>query len=320
MKLSVALCTYNGASFLREQLESLVAQLRRPDELVVCDDCSTDSTLNLLMSFARNAPFPVVFSTNEVTLRSTKNFERTIGRCTGDVIFTCDQDDVWHPDKLARFEAAFADPAVELVASDLDIIDRDGKPLGTSMWASIPFTPAQQYAVERGGGPRLWLKYNTITGAAAAFRARLREVLFPIPDVWVHDAWIAYLAAVVGQVRVLPEPLTHYRSHPAQQIGYQHLSLWRQVRTIRTMDALYFARQAKCFDALAERLDAIRPTLSDDSVIDLVRAKAEFTRARQRMREGWRIARIKPAGRELINGNYSQFSHGWKGFLADVLL
>jgi glycosyltransferase involved in cell wall biosynthesis len=321
VKLSVALCTYNGAAFLPVQLDSLVGQCRRPDELVVCDDRSRDETVPLLERFAAAAPFPVRLHQNTETLRSTRNFDQAIGRCSGDVIFLCDQDDVWEPDKLARFEAAFAEgPDVGLVASDLAVMDPAGKDLGRRVWDDIPFTPVMQAAVEAGAGPRLWVRFNTITGAAAAFRSDLRPLLLPIPGAWVHDGWVALLAAAVSAVRLLRDPLTRYRTHPGQQIGSSRLSLARQFRTARRMDAAYFANTAACFTAAAERLEQFRDRVKDPGVIDLLRAKAAFARTQQRMREGPQLGRVLPALRLLLTGDYARLGRGWKAFAADLLL
>src|SRR5258708_1747298 len=102
IKVSVALCTYNGARFLREQLESIAAQTHIPAELVACDDASTDDSFSILESFAKSAVFPVRLVRNEIRVGSTKNFEQAIGLCTGEIIALCDQDDVWLPEKLAR--------------------------------------------------------------------------------------------------------------------------------------------------------------------------------------------------------------------------
>ncbi|HEV2835287.1 MAG TPA: glycosyltransferase, partial [Pyrinomonadaceae bacterium] len=100
MNLSIALGTYNGAVYLKEQLESIAAQTRTPDELVISDDQSTDDTLRLIEEFAATAGFPVPLSVNESNLGTAKNFEKAISLCRGDVILLSDQDDVWHSDKL----------------------------------------------------------------------------------------------------------------------------------------------------------------------------------------------------------------------------
>src|SRR5437588_7313199 len=106
-RISIAMCTYNGARFLREQLDSFAAQSRLPDEVVICDDGSTDGTADIVRTFASGAPFPVHFHVNEPRLGITRNFERAAGLCTGSIIFFSDQDDVWLPDKLDRFAEAF---------------------------------------------------------------------------------------------------------------------------------------------------------------------------------------------------------------------
>ena len=100
MNLSIALATYNGAVYLKEQLESIAAQTRTPDELVISDDQSTDDTLRVIEEFAATAGFPVRLSVNEANLGIAKNFEKAISLCRGDLIFLSDQDDVWH--KIGR--------------------------------------------------------------------------------------------------------------------------------------------------------------------------------------------------------------------------
>ena len=124
MKLSIAMCTYNGASYLQEQLDSFLWQTRLPDEIVVCDDCSQDETVEILKEFAANSPFPVHLHVNKTNLGLTKNFEKAIGKCTGDIIFLSDQDDVWLPERLEKFEAAFQkDADVGLVFCDAYLVN-----------------------------------------------------------------------------------------------------------------------------------------------------------------------------------------------------
>lgn len=321
MKLSIALCTYNGSPHLVEQLNSLAAQTRLPDELVVCDDLSTDDTVTILNRFASSAFFPVRVFVNDVNLGSTKNFERAISLCTGDIIFLCDQDDVWQPNKLARVAAAFAaDKDIGLVASDAEVLNPTGDPVGRRLWADLPFTQAMLRAVEAGAGPQHWLRYNTITGATAAFRADLRSVILPIPACWVHDGWIAFLTAAVARVRLIPEPLIGYRTHTNQQIGSAPLTLARQLQTARRMNAAYFCQVAACFAAAADRLATLASRVRDTELLALTRGKAAYARVQQRMREGSRAERLLPAVRELIRGNYHRFGRGLKGFAADLLL
>src|SRR3954454_9678676 len=98
MKVSVALASYNGARFIDEQLASLAAQTRPPDELVVCDDGSTDDTLDHVERFAATAPFEVRIVRNAENLGFSGNFQRVLALVRGDIVFICDQDDIWYPD------------------------------------------------------------------------------------------------------------------------------------------------------------------------------------------------------------------------------
>ena len=95
LHISVAMCTYNGGKYLREQLISIAKQARLPDELIVCDDVSNDATLQILNEFQKMAPFPIRIHRNGVRLGVTKNFEQAIALCNGDIIALSDQDDVW---------------------------------------------------------------------------------------------------------------------------------------------------------------------------------------------------------------------------------
>ncbi|MDQ3374150.1 MAG: glycosyltransferase [Acidobacteriota bacterium] len=98
--LSVALCTYNGEKYIVEQLDSIAMQSVTVDEVVICDDVSTDNTVKLVQDYTFTAPYNVRLFINETNLGSTRNFEKALSLCNGDIIFLCDQDDVWMPHKV----------------------------------------------------------------------------------------------------------------------------------------------------------------------------------------------------------------------------
>lgn len=219
MKLSIALCTYNGAAYLPQQLESLATQSRLPDELIVCDDNSTDGrTAEIVRTFARSAPFEVRLSVNRQTLGSTRNFAAAITLCRGEAIFLCDQDDVWHEDKLARMEAAFtAAPEAGFVFSNAEVVDEDLRSLSKLIdGRKENFPSAQPFRIFP-----LLLPVNRVTGATMAFRSTFSDLVLPIPldTVFQHDGWIALIIAAVAPAVFLDEPLIKYRQHSAQQIG-----------------------------------------------------------------------------------------------------
>jgi glycosyltransferase involved in cell wall biosynthesis len=213
------MCTYNGAAYLSEQLESLATQTRAPDELIVCDDNSTDGgTAEIVRAFARNSPFEVRCSVNQKTLGSKMNFENAIARCKGDVIFLCDQDDVWSQNKLARVEAAFlAAPEAGFVFSDAQVVDENLQSLSNLCDGfKEKFPAAEPVWIFRS-----LLPVNLVTGATMAFRSTFRDLVLPIPSdtVFQHDAWIALIIGAVAPAVFLNEPLIKYRQHTTQQIG-----------------------------------------------------------------------------------------------------
>ncbi len=135
LRVSIAMCTYNGARFLSEQLESFAAQTRIPDELVVCDDGSTDDTVSLIASYAKTVGFPVRLIRNSQKLGPAKNFEKAIGLCEGEIIILSDQDDIWLSRKIETLVEAFAKhPKAVYAFSDAELVDEKGRPLGHSLW------------------------------------------------------------------------------------------------------------------------------------------------------------------------------------------
>ena len=128
MKTSVALCTYNGQQFLKQQLDSILNQTHKVDEIVVCDDGSTDKTIEILENYSANYPNTFYINQNEINLRSVKNFEKAVKLCSGDIIFLSDQDDVWVDNKVEKYVDYFdKNPNIEVLASNGYCIDENSK-------------------------------------------------------------------------------------------------------------------------------------------------------------------------------------------------
>jgi glycosyltransferase involved in cell wall biosynthesis len=321
-RISIALCTFDGARFLEPQLESFVAQSRLPDELVVCDDRSSDDTLVILEAFAGRAPFPVRIEVNPVRLGSTRNFEKAIGLCTGDLIATSDQDDVWLPEKLALCEAAFArDPTLGLVFTDAEIVDESLRPLGYTLWESIHFDRRARRRVTDGDAFGVLLRQWLVTGAATMFRADLRPVFLPIPDVWVHDGWIAFLAGAVAPVGMVDHPTVRYRQHPGQQIGGVRFT-WRQLyRTAKSMGPAYFRRDHERFRLALDRLSAFPDRIRNEGSLERVNQKLAHQARRLAISESpSRARRILLSLDELLHGRYARYSPAWSHAVKDMFL
>jgi Glycosyl transferase family 2 len=218
--LSVAMCTYNGARYLREQLESIAAQTRPPDELVVCDDGSTDQTLAILDSFAATAPFPVRVNINPTNLGTPKNFERAIGLTTGGIIALADQDDVWYPHKLKRLERELTrSKRIGLVFSDADVVDDRLRPAGYRLWEARRAVGRNRRLIARGRLFEALVRDNLVTGCTTAFWSDYKDLLIPVPAACAHDSWSALVVAAVADVARIDVPLLAYRQHAANQYG-----------------------------------------------------------------------------------------------------
>jgi len=321
-RISVAMCTYNGAHFLAPQLESFVVQSRLPDELVVCDDGSSDDTVAILQAFARRAPFRVRIEVNDVTLRSTKNFEKAIGLCTGDLIATSDQDDVWLPEKLALCEAAFdRDPRLGLVFTDAEIVDESLRPLGYRLWESIHFGRPSRRHVARGKAFPVLLRQWLVTGATMIFRAEYRVVVLPIPDIWVHDGWIAFLVGAMAPLGMVERPTVMYRQHPGQQIGGTRFDWRRLYLTARSMGPAYFRLDHERFRLADERLRAFASWVQEAATLALLDRKLAHQARRLAISESQsRARRILWALDEFLHGRYARYSPAFSHVLKDMFL
>src|SRR5437763_7661561 len=130
-RLSVAMCTYNGAHFLQEQLRSIAAQSLPIQEIVICDDFSEDETCAVVESFCREHPGLVRLQRNATRLGVSQNFAQAISLCQGDIIFLSDQDDSWLPTKVERMTALFTDDdTCAVVSVAATVTDREVKPTG----------------------------------------------------------------------------------------------------------------------------------------------------------------------------------------------
>ncbi len=257
MRVSVAMCTYNGERYLAEQLRSIRQQTYVPMELVVCDDGSTDGTAALVEDFRRSVGFPVRWHRNATNLGSTRNFAQAIALCTGDAIALCDQDDRWMPEKLAVCVAALqADSAVAGVFSNARLMDENGTLLPSDLWSRVRFSVAGQEEFRKNGARYLGRR-DTVTGAALVFRAAYVHQVLPPPVEWVHDGWIAFVLASVARLQALPQHLMTYRLHERQQVGATVVPLHTHLHTDADAALAFHRGMVRRFSLLGEHMDVL---------------------------------------------------------------
>jgi glycosyltransferase involved in cell wall biosynthesis len=217
--ISIAMATYNGERFVRQQLDSLVAQSALPFELVVTDDGSTDNTIEIVSDFARNAPFPVSVVPNPQRLGFRANFMNCASLCAGNLIAFCDQDDVWQPHKLEMMVKHFEDPDVLLACHNVALVDERGRDLGETV-----------HKIDRVGNSsfRDLLPFAYSHG----FTQVLRRELLPFSKYWIHsadctrpgqpmahDQFYVFIALLLGHVHYDETILALYRQHGQNATG-----------------------------------------------------------------------------------------------------
>ena len=216
MKTSVALCTFNGEKYLRKQLDSILEQTVAVDEIVVCDDLSTDATLSILNQYKETFPNIFKIHANEKNLRSVKNFEKAISLCENEIVFLCDQDDMWIPEKVEVILNQFKiSPELQVIATNAFIINDDEDMLNVSTIYDIPSKTTKEMK------EILFFHQNFCTGATMAVRKEFADDLMPFPpeNLFHHDEWIALKASLKNQLLFLNDRLIKYRIHQNQLVG-----------------------------------------------------------------------------------------------------
>jgi GT2 family glycosyltransferase len=199
--VSVCMATYNGAPYLRTQLDSILAQLGPDDELLVQDDGSSDETLEIIGSYG-DPRIQIVANSSNLGVIAT--FERCLSRARNPIVFLSDQDDEWLPGKVDAMVAQFDDPRVTGVVTEALIVDADDTLTGESFFALMHSGP---------GVVHNYVK-NSYLGCCMAVRREVLAVALPVPrSVRTHDGWIGITADLMGEVVFLPTPYVRYRRH-----------------------------------------------------------------------------------------------------------
>ena len=220
-KISVAMCTYNGEQYIHQQLDSILNQTLNVDEIVVCDDQSTDKTIEILEEY--NKKYPNIFKIykNEVNLRSVKNFEKAISLCTGDIIFLSDQDDYWVSNKVEAYSRFFHNNKnIDVIASNGYCVNNASEIIDQyTIWDMPQLLKEYQIAFDYN---RLITHVgNFVTGASLGFRRTILPEIIPFPNLkgFHHDEWIAIIATKNNSFEMLNEKYFYYRIHDNQQVG-----------------------------------------------------------------------------------------------------
>ncbi|MDN5422295.1 MAG: glycosyltransferase [Chryseobacterium sp.] len=228
MTSSVALCTYNGQTYISEQLDSILNQTRPVSEIIICDDGSTDGTLELLSNYAERYPEIIKVFRNPDNLGYVGNFEKAMSLCSGDIVFLCDQDDRWYGNKTEAITDIFINN------KNTNIICHNIKLFGNSLegsdemvyWHMESFDP-DNFSKPEDLFKRLLYEGNVFPGMSMAIRNGFLKNHLPLKkvnSVIIHDYELLLLAADQNSLWIERSILGEYRIHPKQSIGYKAFS------------------------------------------------------------------------------------------------
>lgn len=219
-RVSVAMVTYNGENYVREQIETILKAMGEQDELIISDDGSTDSTGKILAEF--DAQDERIRLLKGPGCGVKRNVDHVLRECSGKYIFLADQDDIWKPEKIERVWQTFAQEGCDLVVHDAVVCGEDTDTVLLESFYSVKDSGC-------GAVKNIWR--NTYMGCCMAFRRDLLEKVLPIPDsIEMHDQWIGVLADVSGaKVCFIPDKLIYYRRHGNNESSLKHYGIGRMI-------------------------------------------------------------------------------------------
>lgn len=327
-RVGVALCTYNGERFLKEQLETIDQQTFPVDSIVIADDGSSDATKTIVSEFSHRArTLPQWIEANREasgqvnSLGVSRNFERSMRALVEEnieIVALSDQDDRWHIDKLESVSQFFREQKVLLVHTDADLVDAAGSPWGSTLFQYLEMTPAERASEESGHAFDALLRRNLVTGATVVFRRELLEHALPIPDQWLHDEWLGIIAAALDGVAVLNKPTIDYRQHGTNEIGVQKPTLLHKISAVMAARGDKNRVLSQRFSVLANRLELLTPRVPAE-YIRAAREKADFELDRSRLPKA-RVLRLIPVFRLAFAGKYGRYaSRGRADIVRDLI-
>lgn len=301
-RVSIALATFNGAAFLDAQLESLNRQTYLPHEIVVADDGSSDDTMAMLHRYLTMMPIRIIAT--DGGHGPTRNFERAMRACHGDIVMCCDQDDVWHPYKIERMIREF-DDTTTVVFCDANLVDAELRPLNNTLWKRLKFDASEFNVIDHLGN-------RTIAfGLTMAYRnsEQMRDLIFPIPMPFGHDNFVALIGAAVGCVALVPIPLLDYRQHSGQVSG----SMGKRSPVQQSITPT-----AESFELFIQRLHGTELSPVGHQLVKAINHKSRHLRQREILKRSSQLRRFRGVVKMAGAGDYHRYSNGLRSVIRDL--
>lgn len=320
--IAVAMCTYNGAEYIVEQLETMAAQTLLPAQIVVSDDGSTDGTIALLkqawerlqVHTSELAHIELIVLVNAAPLGVTKNFEQALASTTKKWIVLADQDDIWFPRRL-ELEAQKLSSGAGFVFGDAELINDTGDTIGHTLFEALALKDSELSGIVSDPVSVL-TKRNIVTGATAALTRDVFTAAAPFPEGWVHDEWLAMVAALTNTTfAVTEEPIIGYRQHEANQIGVKKNTVQTRMAKLRAEGVERNTRLLKRITSLSERAPELTHSSRDRALIASARA---FQQARSNFPRNRAVRWVSVFG-QVMTGRYFRVSNGARDILRDLV-
>lgn len=326
LRVSVVLCCYNGSEFVEAQVESVLNQSQPPDELMICDDASTDGTLDLIRRIAKQWSGTIRFIQNKRTVGFVKNFEKGITQASGDIVFLSDQDDVWLPSRLEKINEVFLKlPEHGMVFSDATVVNNRLRPLGYTLYSRHVKPDLRDGRVLSS-----FIRKIDINGCTIAFRTKFRKYFLPFPgQFWGHDHWITFIMGVISKIYMLDEPLMLYRRHSVSMgndpnLERRYLRIVRHVHNNLSKNA--YQGDYDKWMVMQKHLESLRgkgdihfcETVLEDGIAQTV-DRVTLAERRLHLRGKGRLFRVLPSLRLLLEGEYNKHQRGLRTFLKDLV-
>ena len=318
-KVSVALATFNGEKYISKQLHSLLFQRRTIDEVIIVDDASTDKTADIVRDFIeKNQLLNWHLYINEKNIGFLKNFKSAIEKTTGDIIFLCDQDDIWCKTKvdsmLNRFDS---DDRIKAIYSGFNIIDENDNVVHARQKVFHSNNNLIKFRIEPFETVKIDLsticKYNISPGCTLAFTREVKNIyLEKTKSICVHDWEIALIAAFLDGLYFFNTPLTHYRVHSSNTIGLSEFAGNSDKSKLALYD-LRLKKAEKIHDYL-KSMDVYHYLLADDG-LKILTDRVNFAEKRLNALSEKKLSKIFELYKDF--DNYTSFVT-LKGRLADI--
>lgn len=247
-QISVVLCTYNGAAYLREQLDSLMRQTLPIAELIIQDDASQDETWAIVSEYAQKYAFIKAIH-HEQNVGFKENFASALQQTTGDFIAYCDQDDIWTDNHLEVLLDLIADK--DLAVGNALLIDAQGQSMGFTLREEFRYENVAENDIDKLYP--IFYRSSVHQGASMLIRRKLLDTLLPFPeDVAFHDVWTASLACCQSGLNDTEQVITLYRQHGKNVTTHAKPSLWRELKMRHHVT--FAADRIHIYHALRERV------------------------------------------------------------------